>query len=544
MRKKWFVYALTVCMALCVCGCGKAPDSKEETAETTEESSNNSEKPDSAEDNKEENEESANVPDEGNAEDLKTGNGEGEDTDIPLESGMVEGKSGDFSHGEISLTFPQAWDGKFYIEKYETGFTVYQKASYDIHEFMGFLFSVSFSEEPYYDYPAGGMVAYTENKAYYVLYPTDVPFATEVESIGTEYMEMCKYLEEIEFSIRISGDGVHYNADEFILPMSEYYQLTEMDVINLSPTQLWFARNEIYARHGYHFNNEYLQACFERCSWYEDKGENYYTTALTEIDLANIATIKAMEEQKASLYPMELETGEDHAVDLNRDGHNELVRVDVKVINEYDNMATITVEGVEYSLEDMGVYAFNLHAEDFYITDISPHFTGYEIAIADYGPSSDCVTHFFTYDNELHYIGAVEGFPMPQLNYVNGFGSGNLIGRRRSDLLGTNYGYGSWWYDYTNGKLILQDTGAFYLEPWYSHKLLVDLPVYISQNTESQTYIMDADQIVYFLRSDGKEWVQIRDQNGTEGWVYVKSFSIENVGLGMDSVFEGIQFFD
>ena len=241
---------------------------------------------------------------------------------------------------------------------------------------------------------------------------------------------------------------------------------------------------------------------------------------------------------------MELEVAEDHAVDLNHDGHNEIVRFDVEIGEYEENIGTITVEGKTYALEDFGIYAYSLHTDDFYITDISPYFTGYEIAIADYGPSEDLMTYFFTYDGELHFIGVVDGHPMPQLNYFNGFIGGAVIGRKRSDLLGTNYGYGSWWYDYTNGELVPQNTGAFHLEPWYAHKLLVDLPVYLAQNTESATVVMEADQVVYFLRSDGKEWVQIRDQNGTEGWVHVKSFSIENVGLEMDAVFEGIQFFD
>ncbi len=547
MRKKWFVYLLTVVMVLSVAGCGKSADADKDTSASTQESAADSENI---------------LPSEGDDEgtsgsDADSGHEDAEGTDstvedgedtgtgqLPLETGLVEGVAGEFTHGEISLTFPKAWEGKFYVVKNEDGLSVYQKASFDKYEYMGFIFSVHFSDEPYYDFPSGGMIAYTKDRAYYISYPTDVPYDLEDEAVGTEYNDMCRYLEEIEYSIKIAKEGVHYNADEYILPMSEYYRLSENDVINLSQTQLMFARNEIYARHGYHFKNEFLQACFERCSWYEDMGAAYYATALTEIDQANIETIKAMEEKKASIFPLEQEVAEDHAVDLDRDGHNEIVRFDVYKDEYAETIGTITVEGTEYALEDFGIYAYSLHTDYFYITDISPHFTGYEIAIADNGPSEDLKTYFFTYDGELHYIGSVDGHPMPQLNYFNGFDSGRVIGRVRADLLGTNYGYGSWWYDYTNGELVLQNTGAFYLEPWYAHKLLVDLPVYLAQDTESATVVMEADQIVYFLRSDGKEWVQIRDQNGTEGWVHVKSFSIENVSMGMDSVFEGIQFFD
>ena len=81
-------------------------------------------------------------------------------------------------------------------------------------------------------------------------------------------------------------------------------------------------------------------------------------------------------------------------------------------------------------------------------------------------------------------------------------------------------------------------------EPWYSHELLVDLPVYLSNNTESATVVMEARQNVYQMYTDGKEWVQIRDANGVEGWVHIKNFSIENVGMGMESVFTNIFYFD
>ena len=546
MRKKWFVYLLTCIMVLSVTGCGKITDADKDTSASTQESAEDSENVLSSE------EDSGDTGDGEAGLGNEEGNGAGSSVEenetgaeqLPLTTGLVEGVAGTFTHGEISLTFPAAWEGKFYIVKNEDGLSVYQKASFDKYEYMGFLFSVHFSEEPYYDFPSGGMIAYTKDRAYYISYPTDVPYDLEDEAVGAEYNDMCRYLEEIEYSVKIASEEVHYNADEYILPMSEYYKLSENDIINLGQTQLMFARNEIYARHGYHFKNEFLQACFERCSWYEDMGEAYYATALTEIDQANIETIKAMEEKKASIYPMEVESGEDHAVDLDCDGHNEIVRFDVQIGEFEETIGTIIVEGTEYPLEDFGIYAYSLHTDYFYITDISPHFTGYEIAIPDNGPSEDLMTYFFTYDGELHYIGVVDGHPMPQLNYFNGFDAGRVIGRTRSDLLGTNYGYGSWWYDYTNGELIPQNSGAFYLEPWYAHKLLVDLPVYLAQDTESATVVMEADQVVYFLRSDGKEWVQIRDQNGTEGWVHVKSFSVENVGMGMESVFEGIYFFD
>ena len=39
-------------------------------------------------------------------------------------------------------------------------------------------------------------------------------------------------------------------------------------LINMSDNDLWLARNEIYARHGYTYTTEDLQEYFEDKSWY------------------------------------------------------------------------------------------------------------------------------------------------------------------------------------------------------------------------------------------------------------------------------------
>ena len=92
--------------------------------------------------------------------------------------------------------------------------------------------------------------------------------------------------------------------------------------------------------------------------------------------------------------------------------------------------------------------------DQFYLTDISPHYDGIEIAILDYGPSNDPVTHFFSYDGELHYLGAVTGFPFREESNWNGFASaGTVEGIIRTDIIETCYSFESLKIDTLNNLI-------------------------------------------------------------------------------------------
>mgnify|MGYP003294409035 CR=1 FL=1 len=68
-------------------------------------------------------------------------------------------------------------------------------------------------------------------------------------------------------------------------------------LVNLSGNELWIARNEIYARHGKIFKNEYLNSYFNSCSWYEPKeGKNEVDEReLNEVEILNLSKIISAE---------------------------------------------------------------------------------------------------------------------------------------------------------------------------------------------------------------------------------------------------------
>ncbi len=58
------------------------------------------------------------------------------------------------------------------------------------------------------------------------------------------------------------------DTEGYILPTSDTVQLTDADLAGLSAQELTYARNEIYARHGYVFESPELNDYFAQKSWY------------------------------------------------------------------------------------------------------------------------------------------------------------------------------------------------------------------------------------------------------------------------------------
>ncbi|MGN0132340.1 MAG: YARHG domain-containing protein [Lachnospiraceae bacterium] len=466
------------------------------------------------------------------------------------EDASIQGEEGIFyTYQEIALTFPAAWKDRYVIEEYENGegFSVYQKASYDREEGYGFLFSIGRSEEPVYDMPGGGAVAYTKDCMYYVSYPTDVPYIYEDQDIAEDYGDMALYLDIIENSVQISGEGVHDNPEEYVMPMSEYYPLREDMLLNFNDNQLMLARNEIYARHGYHFKNEFLTRYFDRYSWYVDRGDDFDEGELSQVEKDNIKVIKEMEERYAAEhpYPMEEDTGTTVYADLDGDGTKEKLSYEVRQVSEYEEHGILTIEGKTYDLWGYeNIYMEYPDSEHFYLTDISPYFDGLEIAVTEEGPSDDPATHFYIYEGELSYIGSVSGYPMKQKENLNGFHDGGVTGIERQSLIETYECYDSWWYDYENRELVYQDVGYFEMVPKPAHGLLMDLPVYTQMNEESPMTTLKAQDEVFFMATDGKEWLLVRGKDGTAGYIHITDQIIDTVDKPADEVFTGLMFYD
>ena len=461
-----------------------------------------------------------------------------------------------YTWNEITVTIPTGWKDKYIILEDEGGFYFYQKASYEKEEYMGFLCGFAKSDE-FWNYGAGEtLIAYTEEGSfYYMTQPTDVTFDVESETAATEYLEMEEEIERMKLSLQISGDGIRYDEEQFVFPNSSFQELDEDLLMNTGNNYLWIARNEIYARHGRIFKNEYLQSYFNSCSWYQavDGKTEVADSELNEIERANLEKIVSAERafDDAHPYPVQYETGTSVLEPIAGNGLLQEVVYEVKEKNEYEYDYILTIDGTAYDLGEY-IYMTTPVTDVFYVTDlaeyesVSEYDDGLEIAVLDEGPSNDPMTHFFKYDGDLKYIGEISGFPFAEENNgIDGFTHYNGVnGRIRTDLIETAFANGYWWYDSSEWKLEYMDLGVHeYL--WRDvHELFTDLPVYLSMDENSPKTTIKAQKEVYFIETDLKEWILVRGKDGSSGYIRVKDGKVLNVNEPAENVFSDLSFFD
>ena len=85
------------------------------------------------------------------------------------------------------------------------------------------------------------------------------------------------------------GDGGSLEG-EYIIPESSDVELMEADLEGLTAQELTYARNEIYARHGYVFKSDELNDYFTGKAWYEpDESFDGTLTGLEEVNATFIS---------------------------------------------------------------------------------------------------------------------------------------------------------------------------------------------------------------------------------------------------------------
>jgi len=452
---------------------------------------------------------------------------------------------------DISITIPQAWTDKYVVKEDANGVSFYQKKSNEKEETLGFLCGIYRTSQYSNSGTGETLVAYTDGgMLYYVLKPTDVTCYMEDERIVGEYNEMMKYVDWIAGNMEIQADDVHYDVSQYEIPVSSILPLENYHVLNMSNNQLWIARNEIYARHGKVFQNEYLASYFEACSWYEAKEDKNEVTEreLNEVEIANLKLIVAAEEEyaKEHPYPKQYVVGEKAEAFLNANGEKQTIRYEVIADGEWEYKCILTIDGTKYDLSEYVILVTPVE-DVYYITDIAYYDNKLEIAILDDGPSDDPVTYFFQYDGDLNYVGEVQGFPFGGYgnNPYDGFtGQNSVIGTSQLDMIHSAYIYTYNWYNGNEGTLERMDRVSSNYTWFDPHKLYVDIPVYYSMNEDAPVLTMQAQEEVYFIATDCKEWILVRDSNGVEGYIRVKDGQILNIGLPAEEVFSELYFFD
>lgn len=84
---------------------------------------------------------------------------------------------------------------------------------------------------------------------------------------------------------------------EYILEDSDQRYITDEEIADLDQTELSYARNEIYARHGRRFKDESLQEYFDSKSWYQGtiSPDDFTEDMLSELEKDNVEKIRDLE---------------------------------------------------------------------------------------------------------------------------------------------------------------------------------------------------------------------------------------------------------
>lgn len=127
----------------------------------------------------------------------------------------------------------------------------------------------------------------------------DMNNLSDTSSIVFESVQDTSSNSNTKTSKKDSNNEDFHNNSDFIFPNSSTQELSVYDLKDLTKAELGIARNEIYARHGYVFNQEPFKSYFESKDWYvpnpEFKGLN---NDLYPVEYSNVQLILQYEKNK------------------------------------------------------------------------------------------------------------------------------------------------------------------------------------------------------------------------------------------------------
>ncbi|WP_165000276.1 YARHG domain-containing protein [Anaerophilus nitritogenes] len=340
--------------------------------------------------------------------------------------------------------------------------------------------------------------------------------------------------------------NIEYTKD-YIFPKSDTVKLTFQDIYDIDFENLDVAKNEIYARKGYIFQSKKFSNYFSKKEWYHPN-ENFTTKELTPIEMYNINLLSYFEnledmyeevrnktngsklKQKIDIYDRNKEI----YVDLNGDGVKEKISYKINMKDSYCSGGTLFIDDQKIQLDG---YSF---LNSFAIVDINVKDHIKEIVISDEGPSSDYTSQFFYYDgNKIHKMGEVGGLYDYGIQ-INGLGKFSAMSR--ADILQT------WFFDRlykldSNHKIVEIKQDVFNTNSFVFVKK--PLKVYVSPDTQSNSFILKEATVVNIVGTDNKEWCLVETKKGKRGWFSVDDDEkIKGTNLRTTEFFIGLCFAD
>lgn len=121
------------------------------------------------------------------------------------------------------------------------------------------------------------------------------------EKSDTEKEEQYESVDLKDFSVSSNSDNKSKKEEEsgsaaledknaYLLPDSATKNIAEEDLKDLTPKELTYARNEIYARHGRVFESDELNKYFQTKSWYK-ADDSFDDASLSKVESGNAEII-------------------------------------------------------------------------------------------------------------------------------------------------------------------------------------------------------------------------------------------------------------
>ena len=134
----------------------------------------------------------------------------------------------------------------------------------------------------------------------------DTVFSNNETTETTEATESVENPDNIAVEGTDSGDvasepiSADTETDDYIFSESSDVELTEADLAGLTAQELTYARNEIYARHGYVFKSEELNEYFMGKRWYVP--DETFDGTLTGLEEVNATFISNYQDENGLTY--------------------------------------------------------------------------------------------------------------------------------------------------------------------------------------------------------------------------------------------------
>jgi hypothetical protein len=311
------------------------------------------------------------------------------------------------------------------------------------------------------------------------------------------------YYKEYEGSTVVSKNNKFENSYDYIIPNSDKKVITTETLDKLEKSKINYARNEIYARHGYIFKSKKYKEYFKSKLWYHEK-PNFSEKDFSEIEIKNIQIIN----NYVNLMDV-IEVSNNYGkYDLDKDGIMDKVML---LFQENSTKYTLNVNDASISQKGSNfknsMFLYDLNTNDNYL----------EIAVVDEGTNNDPETDFYYYDGStIIYIGKIPG----DNESIKVTGNSTLSTLKKSNLLSDFYYKVT--YNLTDTRaLVSKKTKSYEINTQV--KLKESLIAQIDKSDEKNTLTLNKGEIITLLSSDDTNWCYVSNSEGKCAWLKINS---------------------